>query len=265
MREEAFTSVLTPEHGVGREEMRTPDEVFEMRRLQSLGWADQSAVGLPSDDAVQGWLRRGRLRKAAMRSSRLPTVKRLADFDFTFQPSLRREQIDSLHELDFLRRKENVVFLGPPGVGKTHLAISLAIRAAETKGRRVYYGSLEGFGRVPPGGGDEGAVAAPAAGPHPPRAAGGGRDRLPAGDPERGDVVLPAHQRAVNSLWQNPHGVRPAIHPGQTAGDETHAAQFSRWGLGRRSIPAKQPVVKPTRPSSPGGGSAGDPSRPNSR
>ena len=76
-----------------------------------------------------------------MRSSRLPTVKRLADFDFTFQPSLRREQIDSLHELDFLRRKENVVFLGPPGVGKTHLAISLAIRAAE-KGRRVYYGSL---------------------------------------------------------------------------------------------------------------------------
>ena len=68
-------------------------------------------------------------------------MKRLADFDFTFQPSLRREQIDSLHELDFLRRKENVVFLGPPGVGKTHLAISLAIRAAE-KGRRVYYGSL---------------------------------------------------------------------------------------------------------------------------
>ena len=79
--------------------------------------------------------------EAAMRSSRLPAVKRLADFDFTFQPSLRREQIDSLPELDFLRRKENVVFLGPPGVGKTHLAISLAIRAAE-RGRRVYYGSL---------------------------------------------------------------------------------------------------------------------------
>ena len=86
-------------------------------------------------------LRNDRRLEAAMRSSRLPAVKRLADFDFTFQPSLRREQIDSLHELDFLRRKENVVFLGPPGVGKTHLAISLAIRAAES-GRRVYYGSL---------------------------------------------------------------------------------------------------------------------------
>ena len=56
-------------------------------------------------------------------------------------------------------------------------------------------------------------------------------------------------------------GARPAIHPGQTAGDETRAAQFSRWGLGRRFIPAKQPVMKPTRPSSPGGGSAGDSSR----
>ena len=51
-------------------------------------------------------------------------------------------------------------------------------------------------------------------------------------------------------------------HPvGLTACGETHAAQFSRWGLERRSIPPKQPVVKPTRPSSPGGGSAGDPSR----
>jgi DNA replication protein DnaC len=46
------------------------------------------------------------------------------------------EQIDSLHELGFLARKENVIFLGPPGVGKTHLAISLAIAAAEY-GRRV--------------------------------------------------------------------------------------------------------------------------------
>ncbi len=86
-------------------------------------------------------LRNNRRLEAAMRSSRLPAVKTLEDFDFTFQPSLRREQIDSLHELDFVRRKENVVFLGPPGVGKTHLAISLAIRAAQ-HGRKVYYGSL---------------------------------------------------------------------------------------------------------------------------
>ena len=76
-----------------------------------------------------------------MRSSRLPAVKTLADFDFSFQPSIKREQIESLHELGFVERKENVIFLGPPGVGKTHLAISLAIAAAQ-HGRRVYYGTL---------------------------------------------------------------------------------------------------------------------------
>jgi DNA replication protein DnaC len=86
-------------------------------------------------------LRNNRRLQAAMRSSRLPVVKTLEDFDFSFQPSIQREQIDSLHELGFLERKENVVFLGSPGVGKTHLAISLAIAAAQA-GRRVYYGTL---------------------------------------------------------------------------------------------------------------------------
>jgi DNA replication protein DnaC len=86
-------------------------------------------------------LRNNRRLQAAMRSSRLPVVKTLRDFDFSFQPSVKREQLESLHTLGFVERKENVVFLGPPGVGKTHLAISLAIAAAES-GRRVYYGTL---------------------------------------------------------------------------------------------------------------------------
>jgi DNA replication protein DnaC len=86
-------------------------------------------------------LRNNRRLQAAMRSSRLPAVKTLGDFDFSFQPSIRREQIESLHELGFVERRENVVLLGPPGVGKTHLAISLAIATAQS-GRRVYYGTL---------------------------------------------------------------------------------------------------------------------------
>ena len=86
-------------------------------------------------------LRNNRRLDSAMRSSRLPAVKTLAEFDFAFQPSIKREQIESLHELGFLRRGENVILLGPPGVGKTHLAISLAIAAAKF-GRRVYYGTL---------------------------------------------------------------------------------------------------------------------------
>ena len=89
-------------------------------------------------------LRNNRRLQTAMRSSRLPAVKTLDQFDFAFQPSIKREQIESLHELGFLDRGENVILLGPPGVGKTHLAISLAIAAAEA-GRRVYYGTLAGL------------------------------------------------------------------------------------------------------------------------
>jgi len=91
--------------------------------------------------SAQITLRNNRRLQAAMRSSRLPAVKTLESFDFSFQPSIKREQIESLHDLGFIDRKENVVLLGPPGVGKTHLAISLAIAAAQ-RGRRVYYGTL---------------------------------------------------------------------------------------------------------------------------
>jgi DNA replication protein DnaC len=91
--------------------------------------------------ASQITLRNNRRLQAAMRSSRLPAVKTFEEFDFAFQPSVKREQIMSLAELGFLERKENVVLLGPPGVGKTHLAISLAIAAAKY-GRRVYYSTL---------------------------------------------------------------------------------------------------------------------------
>src|SRR5919201_2175723 len=85
-------------------------------------------------------LRNARRLQTAMRSARLPAVKTLADYDFSFQPSVKREQIEHLHTLGFIERRENVVLLGPPGVGKTHLAISLAVEAAQS-GRRVYYGT----------------------------------------------------------------------------------------------------------------------------
>lgn len=91
--------------------------------------------------SAQVVLKRERRLSIAMRSSKLPAVKKLDSFDFAFQPSIDRSQILSLHELTFLERKENVILLGPAGVGKTHLAISLAIAAIE-RGKRVYFSTL---------------------------------------------------------------------------------------------------------------------------
>ncbi len=59
--------------------------------------------------------------------ARLPYRKTLTEFDFTFQPSIDEKLIKELATMAFVHRAENVIFLGPPGVGKTHLAVALAI------------------------------------------------------------------------------------------------------------------------------------------
>ena len=76
-----------------------------------------------------------------MKAARLPTHKTLDAFDFTFQPALNERQLRELGDLSFLKTATNVVFLGPPGVGKTHLALSLAVRALE-KGYSVLFTTL---------------------------------------------------------------------------------------------------------------------------
>ena len=73
--------------------------------------------------------------------SRLPHRKGLDEFDFSFQPGIDKRQIDELATLAFAARAENVVLLGPPGVGKTHLAVGIAMTALKC-GLTVYYTSL---------------------------------------------------------------------------------------------------------------------------
>jgi DNA replication protein DnaC len=78
----------------------------------------------------------------ALKLAAFPFLKTLDSFDFAFQPSIERARIMDLGALTFLGRKENVLLLGPPGVGKTHLAIALAVRACQ-HGASVYFTSLD--------------------------------------------------------------------------------------------------------------------------
>jgi DNA replication protein DnaC len=73
-----------------------------------------------------------------IRHARFPARKSLEEFDYDHQRSLKREVIAHLGTLDFVAARENVVFLGPPGTGKTHLAIGLSIRACQA-GHRVAF------------------------------------------------------------------------------------------------------------------------------
>jgi DNA replication protein DnaC len=76
--------------------------------------------------------------EARIRCARFPARKTLEEFDFTFQRSVRRQVVEHLGQLDFLHARENVVLLGPPGTGKTHLAIAVGVRAC-LAGQRVAF------------------------------------------------------------------------------------------------------------------------------
>lgn len=70
--------------------------------------------------------------------SAFPYKKEMSDFDFDYQPSINKNEILELNTLGFLDRHENVLFLGPSGVGKTHLAVALGMTAAKNR-HSVYF------------------------------------------------------------------------------------------------------------------------------
>lgn len=85
--------------------------------------------------------RESRRIKMALMTARLTRPKTLETFDFTFQPSLDRNRILALAELAFIQRNEVVHFLGPPGTGKSHLAVALGFEAIKA-GKSVYFATL---------------------------------------------------------------------------------------------------------------------------
>jgi DNA replication protein DnaC len=99
-----------------------------------LGFLDE----LLQDEVVQKEQRRI---EVALRTSGLPFVKTVDEFDFAFQPGLDRRQVMGLFELSFVNQGGNVIILGPPGVGKTHLAVALAIKAIHA-GNSAYFTTM---------------------------------------------------------------------------------------------------------------------------
>jgi len=82
-----------------------------------------------------------KLYRTMLRFARFPYIKSLDDFDFSFQPSIDERKIKELSTLSFIGNGENIMFLGPPGVGKTHLAVGIGLKAAE-RGMRVHFTTL---------------------------------------------------------------------------------------------------------------------------
>lgn len=78
-------------------------------------------------------LKTERAMNACVKVANFPFIKTFNDFDFTFQPSINKEQLINYKYLKFIDDKENIVFIGSPGVGKTHLATSIGIEAAKQR------------------------------------------------------------------------------------------------------------------------------------
>jgi DNA replication protein DnaC len=118
---------------------------LSVARAQLDGAAQRAAAEGWTYTHFLGYLLEGELRARhektvalSLRFARFPYLKRLADFDFAAQPSLDRRLVDELATGRFLAEGRNVVLLGPPGVGKTHLAIALGVVTAEL-GHRVTF------------------------------------------------------------------------------------------------------------------------------
>jgi DNA replication protein DnaC len=136
---------------------RSGSEVAYLARALKAPRIAQRAEALAKTAAEQGWDHQAYLAavleeevtardshggQARVKAARFPQVKTLDDFDFAFQRSVKHQAMAHLAQLDFLAEKKNVVFLGPPGTGKTHLSIAIGVQAAR-RGHRVAFASAQ--------------------------------------------------------------------------------------------------------------------------
>jgi len=114
------------------------DSVCEEAAKRELDYKSFLATALKTE--WQGRYQRGV--ESRLKLARFPWLKTLEQFDFDFQPSVDRKVVRELAGLSFVERAHNVVLLGPPGTGKTHLSVALGVKAVEA-GYTVLFLTLE--------------------------------------------------------------------------------------------------------------------------
>ena len=117
---------------------KTLQELTSRADTESMGYLEFLDLVLEEELAV----RDERRFRTGLRLSKLPHHKTLDDYDFSFQPDLDPRKVRDLATLAFVQAKANVAFLGPPGVGKTHIAVALAVAACRA-GFTVYFTTLD--------------------------------------------------------------------------------------------------------------------------
>lgn len=105
------------------------DEVIDFVTINNLSFTE----GLTKLTSYEIDCKEASMIKAMVKVGAFPHHKELKEFDFSFQPTVNKQQILDFETLRFLESQENIVFLGPSGVGKTHLAVSIGIAAAKKR------------------------------------------------------------------------------------------------------------------------------------
>lgn len=115
-------------------------------RAREEGWSHEEFLAACLEREVTARASHGA--KSRVKAARFPAHKTLEEFDFGAQRSVKRELVAHLGQLDFVAERANVVFLGPPGTGKTHLSIALGIKAALAGYRVAFATAAEWVARL---------------------------------------------------------------------------------------------------------------------